>query len=419
MKDGLARILRESQDRRHICNTRLIDDNRLHDLDINNIVTSIAEHTMLEGHAHVFYAMVDDKAQYMVDTLQNLLVLQSDCIKSYRGYLLNAIMRLSRKSGRFPLRLRLRQIQDLMETNFEGGFGEISQGKLNGRIVAVKKLKVGSRTPQQCLKDLCNEAVVWRHARHQNCLPFYGVYVLNEGSLNTASCLVSPWMANGHVRHYLQANPLTDRLPLILDVACGLEFLHSMQPRIIHGDLKGANILVTSSGRACLADFGIATVRDSHGQMTTTTFNGGGTQNFMAPELLRPEPNFDVKNLDKCDVYAFGCVCYEMYTGMAPFQYRPSPVVVLCVLDGQRPERPTDPIQGLDDDMWGFIEILWNHDPGVRPAAAGACGWISSKMGSEGKNIERFATEVEWDIRFLANAAVTMGTDDPFALAHT
>lgn len=73
-----------------------------------------------------------------------------------------------------------------------------------------------------------------------------------------------------------------------------------------------ANILVTSSGRACLADFGIAIVRDSHGQMTTTMFNGGGTVNFMAPELLRPEPDFDVKNLDKCDMYAFGCVCYEV-----------------------------------------------------------------------------------------------------------
>lgn len=79
-------------------------------------------------------------------------MLQSECIESYRGYLLNALMRLSRKSGRFPLSLQLRQIQDLTGTNFEGGSGEISQGKLNDRIVAVKKLKVGSRTTQQCLK---------------------------------------------------------------------------------------------------------------------------------------------------------------------------------------------------------------------------------------------------------------------------
>jgi hypothetical protein len=109
----------------------------------------------------------------------------------------------------------------------------------------------------------------------------------------------------------------------------------------------------------------------------------------------------------------------QMYTGMAPFQLTPSPNVMMLVLDRHRPERPTDPIQELDDYMWGFIETLWNHDARDRPTAAEACGWVSSKMVSEGKNTVRPATEVEWDVQFLANAAVTMGTDDFFALAHT
>jgi hypothetical protein len=90
MKDGLAHILRrvctalvseesikcysQSQVGRHICNTRLINDNRLHEFDINYIVTLIAEHTMSEVSAHVFYAMVDDKAHYMIDTLQSVSV---------------------------------------------------------------------------------------------------------------------------------------------------------------------------------------------------------------------------------------------------------------------------------------------------------------------------------------------------------
>jgi len=77
-----------------------------------------------------------------------------------------------------------------------------------------------------------------------------------------------------------------------------------------------ANILITASGRACLADFGIVTVRDSQVQMNTTTTFGGvrGTFHFMAPELQRVKDNDDLKNLDQrlCDVYAFGCVCYEV-----------------------------------------------------------------------------------------------------------
>ncbi|OAX40902.1 hypothetical protein K503DRAFT_564168 [Rhizopogon vinicolor AM-OR11-026] len=87
------------------------------------------------------------------------------------------------------------------------------------------------------------------------------------------TCLVAPCMTNGNVRDYLQANPNTHRSLLvrvtfaytrasyvleILDVAHGLEYLHSMQPTIIHDNL-------------CLADFGIVAIRDSHGQMIMTT----------------------------------------------------------------------------------------------------------------------------------------------------
>jgi len=93
------------------------------------------------------------------------------------------------------------------------------------------------------------------------------------------------------------------------------------------------------------------------------------------------------------------------------------------VLNGERPERPTESLyvrQGLDDDMWNFIGTLWEHDPTVRPTAADACEWISSKMLSKGKNPERpQSTEVEWDVRFLADATVTVAAEDPFTLEHT
>lgn len=154
-------------------------------------------------------------------------------------------MKLSRKSGRFPRSLQLRQIQDLTKTNFHGGFGVIHQGKLNGRVVAVKEVTAGRRPLQQLLKvsslsipfemwrevtcchpsqDFSHEAVVWCYARHPNCLPFYGVYTIVEGA-RTRTCLVAPWMTNGHVTGYLQANPTTDRLPLVRET-----FAYTMAP---------------------------------------------------------------------------------------------------------------------------------------------------------------------------------------------
>ena len=79
-------------------------------------------------------------------------MLHSECIEKYRRYLLHAIIKLARKSGRFPQSLRLNHIQELKATHFEGGFGLIYQGKLNDRVVAVKQVKVGTRTPEQFLK---------------------------------------------------------------------------------------------------------------------------------------------------------------------------------------------------------------------------------------------------------------------------
>ncbi|KAG2127482.1 kinase-like domain-containing protein, partial [Suillus clintonianus] len=283
-----------------------------------------------------------------------------------RKYLVNAVFKLSRKSGRFPQSLQLGRIEDLKHTEFHGGFGLIYQGKLNGRLVAVKKVE-GKRSPEQFHKVFSNEAVVWYYIRHANCLPFYGVYVFNDDEKTW--CLVSPWMTDGHVKGYLKRKPDTDRVPLILDVARGLEYLHAIEPAVSHGDLKGENILITSSGRACIADFGIATARDAHIQMTTTSSGVAGTRHFMAPELIEAQDAADLQKLDRrrCDMYALACVIYEMYTGMAPFQAHKNPHIF--VLKKQREKRPQNVNQELEDFMWQLIEALWKHEGKERPTA--------------------------------------------------
>lgn len=82
---------------------------------------------------------------------------------------------------------------------------------------------------------------------------------------------------------------------------------------MIHGDLKGANILVNDSGRACLADFGISCVSDAHGMETASLSSAsrqGGTVRYQAPELFDPE--FESPRSKASDVYAFALVCYEV-----------------------------------------------------------------------------------------------------------
>jgi len=115
-----------------------------------------------------------------------------------------------------------------------------------------------------------------------------------------------------------------------LDIAQGLEYLHSKN--IIHGDLKGVsllmqmslptspnfafqvNILVSPSGRACLADFGLATTMESKPGSTSMN-RTAGTLRWQAPELF-PDMDSDAENIQHrntfaTDVYAYGLVCYE------------------------------------------------------------------------------------------------------------
>ena len=97
----------------------------------------------------------------------------------------------------------------------------------------------------------------------------------------------------------------------VSDVAAGVSYLH--QKAIVHGDLKGVNILVTGSGKACLADFGLSNHVDA--EMLTWTSessaNTGGTVRWQAPELFDPEKE-NSKPTKETDVYAFSCVCYEV-----------------------------------------------------------------------------------------------------------
>lgn len=156
-------------------------------------------------------------------------------------------------------------------------------------------------------------------------------------------------MENGNIVEFLKSHPNTKRFPLVnytspygsiahtpqvMDIARGLEYLHGHEPSIIHADLKGVctghiprdlslclidmipqvNILVTPAQRACLADFGLATVKDSKRlTLTASTQKSVGTIRWQAPELLDPSQG-PVPNTKSSDIYAFSCVCYEVFS---------------------------------------------------------------------------------------------------------
>ncbi|TVU33209.1 hypothetical protein EJB05_24999, partial [Eragrostis curvula] len=191
----------------------------------------------------------------------------------------------------------------------QGGFGIVYKGCLrNGTLVAVKRLKdpdVTGEVQFQTEVELIGLAV------HRNLLRLYGFCMTSKERL-----LVYPYMPNGSVadrlREYHHGKPSLDwskRMRIALGAARGLLYLHEQcNPKIIHRDVKAANILLDESFEAIVGDFGLAKLLDRQESHVTTAVRG--TIGHIAPEYLSTG-----QSSEKTDVYGFGILLLELITG--------------------------------------------------------------------------------------------------------
>jgi len=191
-------------------------------------------------------------------------------------------------------------------------------------------------------------------------------------------------MENGNISDYLERNPTgINRLTLLLDVVTGLEHLHGQ--RVVHGDLKAINVLVSRSGRAVLTDFGLSTVvMDSNIAGFSTTLESGGTLRWQAPELLKGD-----RNSVKSDVYAFAGVSYEIFTGKVPFFEFGERAILLHILSGNIPQKSSS----ISDDVWTLMKECWDTDPKKRPTAKN----IVARLGNRRIGATPTKAAADWD----------------------
>ncbi|KAJ3176748.1 hypothetical protein HDU87_004887 [Geranomyces variabilis] len=254
-----------------------------------------------------------------------------------------------------------------------GGFGEVCMGTWRGlTTVAVKRLPGGFETKKQ-KKAFVQEVEVWYKLRHPNVM-----LLLGACPSAVQPFMIMPFMENGTLLSYAEKNP-QQILKLLNESAQGLHYLHTSN--IVHGDLKAINILVDGAGIPKLADFGFSVLKAGNASIGTMRAgeNMGGTIRWSAPECLEGmHPNF------QSDVYAFGMVMWEVFSGgEIPFYRIQSELLVIKhVLAGGRPDRPTGEVAGLcTDNIWELILSCWTVERAHRPAMPTVAGMLARAMG--------------------------------------
>ncbi|CAE6404284.1 unnamed protein product [Rhizoctonia solani] len=182
-----------------------------------------------------------------------------------------------------------------------GGFGDIWVGRLyNGAKVAIKAWRTDAleNCRYKTLKRAARELFYWSRMEHRNIHQLMGVIVFKDQYLG----MVSEWMENGHLHNYLKKHPDADRYRLCLDVASGLEYMHSRST--VHGDLKAMNVLVSSDGIARLSDFDFSVMSQAGSLLFTESSNSrSGSIRWVAPEMLAEDVP---KRTKQSDIYALG-----------------------------------------------------------------------------------------------------------------
>jgi predicted Ser/Thr protein kinase len=184
--------------------------------------------------------------------------------------------------------------------------------------VAVKVLNVEFRSHPQSLIALQREAKKSQSLAHPNIVRVYDFDRDGDTVYMTMEYLSGKSLAQIFRTRGFKGMPQEQAMPILECIADALKFAHDNG--IIHADFKPANVIITDSGKVKVIDFGIARAfqRPDQGDMEATRFDPGSlgalTPTYASPQMLEHQ---DVDPRD--DVYALGCIAYEMLTGRHPF----------------------------------------------------------------------------------------------------
>ncbi|KAG8922598.1 hypothetical protein FRC02_011748 [Tulasnella sp. 418] len=248
--------------------------------------------------------------------------------------------------------------------------------------VAVKVLRLAGEfetgwqyDPDKRAKRLNREVKVWQKVSHPHAVPVLGF------KAGKYPWLITPWYKNGNCKTWLRNNPAASRTRILKEVAEALVYLHTMDPVIVHSNIKPNNILINDDGHAALGDFGVAWVCMDLGISDTTGLWDYGCLGFAAPECHNAE---DGAREPPRDVYAFGGLIAEVYSGVPPFwHFRRAERKIILAITVEHTTSPREYHPNVPDWAWDLALRCWTSEPESRPPMTEVLTVLNEKLAQE------------------------------------
>ncbi len=233
----------------------------------------------------------------------------------------------------------------------------------HARNVAVKVIR--SELAASLGRDrFLREIAIAARLRHPNIVPLY-----DSGDADGVLYFVMPYEEGPSLRARLTSTglPAAECMSVLRDVARALTYAH--EQGVVHRDVKPDNVIL-SSGAAVVTDFGIAkavsVAHDGASSSTLTQLGAGiGTPAYMSPEQAVGDPSTD----HRADIYSFGCLAYELYTGKPPFHGMPAHQIIAAHV-GTRPVSLRELSATAPDAVVRLIARCLEKNPDARPQTA-------------------------------------------------
>ncbi|TPX45567.1 hypothetical protein SeMB42_g00651 [Synchytrium endobioticum] len=245
----------------------------------------------------------------------------------------------------------------------KGAYKEVFKAFDQERFVEVawNQLRIDN-LPKRDAQHIVQEINLLTKLRNDHIITMYDAWASIGQNGKYRVVFITELMTSGTLKSYIKKSKGPVKPKVLKDwcrqILRGLEYLHSLNPPVIHRDLKAENIFINgNNGQAKIGDLGLAI--EKHREHISSVL---GTPEFMAPELY--DEHYD----EKVDIYAFGMVILEIVTKEYPYsECSNQPQIYRKVMQGIKPAALT---KVTDEDTRQFIDLCIQSDPKLRPPAA-------------------------------------------------